>query len=214
MHSLTFLDLVSCNLSFILSRVLVPYAINKTHVQCYEASEIPFFSTFLYTLPKQGKDGTSLDGWRAIAIYPKSANWCFDALCKRLNVFPNLTRDSLTILSRIDRHPPTRLSAQTLKQRPHASLQRFLLVTLLAVAASRRSCLGREIEEEGEVRRGEADVGRATPGEREALGGRERDAGEGVAIAEHRSARRELRFQRAGGLPSVCREEQVDGAVV
>jgi hypothetical protein len=135
-------------------------------------------------------------------------------LYKRLDVLQNVTSDTSTILSRIDRHPPTRLIAQTVEQRAHASLQRFLLITLFAVAASGRGCLGREIEEEGEVRRGEADVGRAAPGEREALGGGEGDAGERVAVAEDGGARGELRLERAGGLPSVCGEEQVDRAVV
>jgi hypothetical protein len=149
-----------------------------------------------------------------MVTYPKPADWCIDTLCKRLDMVQNVMCNSLTILSRVDHHPATRLSTQTLKQRAHAGLQRFLLVALIAVPTSRRSRLGREIEKEGEVRRGEADVGRAAPREREALGGGERDAGECVPVTEHGGPRLELRLERARGFPSVRREEKVDRAVV
>jgi hypothetical protein len=149
-----------------------------------------------------------------MVTYPKPADWCIDTLCERLGMLQNVMCDSGTILSRVDHHPATRLGTQNLKQRAHAGLQRFLLVALLAVATSRGCGLGREIEKEGEVRRGEADVGRAAPREREALGGGERDAGERVPVAEHGGPRREVRLERAGGFPSVRGEEEVDRAVV
>ena len=100
-------------------------------------------------------------------------------------------RDSLTILSRIDRDPTTRPAAQVLKHRAHAGLQRFLLVAFFAVATPRGGLFRREIKEDDEVRRGEANVGRAAPGEREAavaLGGREGHAREGVPVTEHERA--------------------------
>ena len=102
-----------------------------------------------------------------------------------------LVRDSLTIPSRIDRDPTTRLTTQVLEHGAHAGLQCLLLVALFAVATPRGGLLRREIEEEDEVRRGEADVGRAAPREREAavaLGGREGHAREGVPVAEHECA--------------------------
>ena len=149
-----------------------------------------------------------------MVTYPKPADWCIDTLCKRLNMLQNVMYDSRTILSRVDHHPATRLSTQTLKQRAHAGLQRFLLVALLAVATSRRRGLGREIEKEGQVRRGKADVRRAAPREREPLGGGERDAGECVPVAEHGGPCRELCLERARGFPSVRGEEKVDRVVV
>lgn len=147
-------------------------------------------------------------------IYPKLADWCIDTLQKRFNVLQYLIRDSPTILSCIDRHPTTRLSSQVFKDRAHAGLQRLLLIALLSVAAPRGRVLRREIEEEDEIGRGEADVGGAAPGEREALGGGECDAGEGVAVAEDERARGEGRLERRGGFPAVCGEEEVDRAVV
>ena len=119
-----------------------------------------------------------------------------------------------TILSRIDRHPSPRLIPHALKQPAHPCLQRLLLIALRTVAASGRRLLWREIEEEREIRGGQGDVGRATPREREALGGGEDHAGERVPIAEHRRARRQLRLERARGFPPVRGEEQVDRAVV
>ena len=125
-----------------------------------------------------------------------------------------LIRDSPTILSSIDHHPTTRLAAQVLKDRAHAGLQCLLLVALLPVATPRGRVLWREIEKEDEIGRGEADVGGAAPGEREALGGGERDAGKGVAVAEDEGAAAQGRLERGGGFPAVCGEEQVDRAVV
>ena len=126
----------------------------------------------------------------------------------------NVMCDSRTILPRIDRHPATRFSTETLKQCAHASLQRFLFVALLAVATSRRRRPGCEIEKEGKIGGGKADVGRAAPRKREAFGGGERNTGERVPVAEHGAPRRELRLERARGFPSVRGEEKVDRAVV
>jgi len=92
-------------------------------------------------------------------------------------------RDSVTILPRIDRDPTTRLTPKVLKHRAHAGLQRLLFVALLPVASPRRCHLRCEIEEKGEVWRGEADVGGAAPRQRETFSGGERYTGKGVAVA-------------------------------
>ena len=121
-------------------------------------------------------------------MHPKPANWCIDTLHKQLSVLQYFMRYSLTILSRIDRHPTTHLTAQVLEHRAYTSLQRLLFVALLAVAAARRGILRREIEKEGEVGLREADVGGAAPGEGQTLGGGEGDAGKSVAVAEDEGA--------------------------
>lgn len=132
----------------------------------------------------------------------------------RLDMGPNIVRDSFRILSRIDRHPAGRLVPHALEKCADPRLQRHLLVALSTVSAARGGLLGRKVEEEGEVGRGEPDVRRAAPREGETLRGGKGDAGERVAVAEDRRARGELRLERAHGLPPVRGEEQVHGAVV
>jgi len=121
-------------------------------------------------------------------IYPKLADRCINTLHKGFNTFQYLMRDSLTILPRIDHDPTTRLTRKILEHRAHARLKRLLFVALLPIATSRRCHLWCEVEEKGEVWRGEADVGGAAPGQRETFCCGERYAGKSVAVAEDGSA--------------------------
>src|SRR6266702_4263187 len=125
---------------------------------------------------------------------------------------PDIVRDIFPVPSRIDRHPTGRLAPHTLKKCANPRLQRLLLIALCTITAACGGLLGRKVEEEGEIRRGELDVRRAAPCEGQALRGGKGDAGEGVAVAEDRRASGELRLERARGLPSVRGEEQVHGA--
>lgn len=106
-----------------------------------------------------------------------------------------LVRDSLPILPRIDHDPTTRLSPKQLKNRAHARLQRLLFVALLSIATPRRCDLRRDIEEESEIGRGEADVGGTAPSQGETFGCGERDAGKSVAVAEDGGACCERSFE-------------------
>lgn len=133
---------------------------------------------------------------------------------KRLNVGPDIVRDSFLVPPRIDRHPSRRLVPHTLEKTTDPRLQRLFLIALGTVAAARSRLLRRKIKEECEIWRGKLDIGRAAPRKGEALRCGKSYAGERIAVAEDGRARCELRLERARSFPSVRGEEQVHGAVV
>ena len=105
---------------------------------------------------------------------------------------------------------------ELVKVRRDADLHVRDLVALVAEARPRLRLLRRDLEEDDDVRRREARVRRLAPIQivDALLGGREGDARERVAVADHIHAALQQILDGPRRLPAVRREHEVHGAVV